>query len=252
MGIYITGDKHLNFKKMLQKLKAIDLQPEDTLVILGDSGLNYLVDKDAHSERYIQSLQCKIEKNALEANLKAILGFVPTLFIIQGNHEARACDVDGYKQKIWNGGRVWFEEEHPNFLFAVDGNIYNIDGESCLVIGGAYSVDKFYRLKMGYRWFPEEQPDKATKKYVLDQIEKVKEVDIVFSHTVPARYIPTETFLPGVDQSTVDNSTEEFLDIVATRLKYKYWFAGHYHTEKIIRSKESIFWIVYEKILYEK
>ena len=32
-----------------------------------------------------------------------------------------------------------------------------------LVIGGAYSIDKDYRLTMGYKWFPDEQPTKELK-----------------------------------------------------------------------------------------
>lgn len=31
-----------------------------------------------------------------------------------------------------------------------------------IVIGGAYSVDKFYRLSKGYNWFEDEQPSDST------------------------------------------------------------------------------------------
>ncbi len=34
------------------------------------------------------------------------------------------------------------------------------------------------------------------------------QVDIVLSHTCPLRYEPTEVFLPFIDQSKVDKSTE--------------------------------------------
>ena len=40
------------------------------------------------------------------------------------------------------------------------GEIYNINGKSILVIGGAYSVDKEYRLLKGWSWFKDEQPNK--------------------------------------------------------------------------------------------
>lgn len=52
-----------------------------------------------------------------------------------------------YKLQEWNGGKVWVEEAYPNILFAKDGEIYDIAGMKTIVIGGAYSVDKFYRLK---------------------------------------------------------------------------------------------------------
>ena len=41
-------------------------------------------------------------------------------------------------------------------------------------------------------------------------------------------------FLSGVDQSSVDKSTEEWLDTIERRLQYKQWYCGHYHTEKAI------------------
>ena len=52
-----------------------------------------------------------------------------------------------YKLQEWNGGKVWVEEAYPNILFAKDGEIYDIAGMKTIVIGGAYRVDKFYRLK---------------------------------------------------------------------------------------------------------
>ena len=39
-------------------------------------------------------------------------------------------------------------------------------------------------------------------------------------------------FIPGVDQSKVDTSTEEFLDKIESKLNYKIWYCGHYHTDK--------------------
>ncbi len=70
-------------------------------------------------------------------------------------------------------------------------------------------------------------------------IEKVLDnrhwqVDAVLTHTVPLKYEPTEVFLPMIDQSQVDKSTEAWLDSIEDRLTYKHWYAGHYHTEKEI------------------
>ena len=47
---------------------------------------------------------------------------------------------------------MFFEEEYPNMFFAKDGEIYNINNKKTMVIGGAYSVDKYYRLGRGYSW----------------------------------------------------------------------------------------------------
>ena len=59
-------------------------------------------------------------------------------------------------------------------------------------------------------------------------------IDVVLSHTCPLRYEPTEVFLSMVDQSSVDKSTEQWLDTIESRLHYERWYCGHYHTGKEI------------------
>ena len=122
-----------------------------------------------------------------------------------------------------------------HLLFAVDGEVYDLGGHQTIVIGGAYSVDKYYRLANGWNWWPDEQPSPEMKK----GIEKVLDyrgwkVDAVLSHTVPLKYEPVEVFMSCIDQSKVDKSTETWLDSIEDRLTYRHWYAGHYHTEKSI------------------
>ena len=101
------------------------------------------------------------------------------------------------------------------------------------MIGGAYSVDKFYRLRHNYPWWSDEQPSEEIKAYVEQQI-KNNPVDIVFSHTCPHRYEPVEAFLSNIDQRTIDKSTELWLDKVEALLSYKRWYCGHWHINKLI------------------
>lgn len=69
----------------------------------------------------------------------------------------------------------------------------------------------------------------------------IKKVDIVLTHTCPYKYIPREMFLPNIDQTTVDNSTEVFLDEIEEKLNYQKWYCGHYHTDKNIDSIRFMF-----------
>jgi hypothetical protein len=46
--------------------------------------------------------------------------------------------------------------------------------------------------------------------------------------------IVLKSFVPGLDQSMVDHSTEEWLDKIEDRLNYKDWFCGHWHIDKRI------------------
>ena len=52
-------------------------------------------------------------------------------------------------------------------------------------------------------------------------------IDIILSHTCPYKYLPREMFLAEIDQSTVDYTTEYFLDEIEDKTDYKLWYCGH-------------------------
>lgn len=187
--------------------------------------------------------------SAKSQNLQGFLGFFIAKFTIHGNHEQRPQNISTYKEKEWNGGIVWYEDEYPNLLFAKDGDIYQIEKYRYLVLGGAYSVDKFYRLSKGYGWWEDEQPSDEIKSRVRANLASLK-ADIILSHTCPLRYIPTEMFLPFIDQSTVDQSTEEWLGEIEAVIDYKAWFCGHWHIDKRIDKMHFLFngWESVERI----
>ena len=148
----------------------------------------------------------------------------------------------GYQRSEYHGGAVWVEPQFPNIVFAIDGEVYDFCGHSCLVIGGAYSVDKWYRLARGFHWWPDEQPSEEIRRKVETVLEqRIWQVDVVLSHTCPLKYEPREVFLKGLDQSTVDKSTEEWLGKIESRLRYQRWYCGHYHTEKRVDSLQFMF-----------
>lgn len=213
--IYYTGDIHGMPWNIISFCKKVKTTKDDTIVILGDVGANYYGDS--------RDIECKRQLSKVN----------PTVLCIHGNHEMRPSSIPTYKTKEWNGGTVWFEETYPNLLFAKDGEIFDIEGIRHLVIGGAYSVDKYYRLARGYGWWADEQPSDEIKAYVEQQITN-KDFDVILSHTCPLKYEPIEMFLTMIDQSTVDKSTEIWLDSIEERVKYKAWFCGHWHTNKRI------------------
>ena len=215
--IYITGDTHGDFKRIASFCDFTKSSKEDILVILGDAGINYF-------------------NNKAEYERKIILNKLPvTLFCIHGNHEMRPESIDSYKEIKWNGGTVYAQAEFPSILFAKDGEIYELDGKRCIAAGGAYSVDKFYRLVNNWSWFADEQPSDEIKKRVEERLDAENwQVDIVFSHTCPFKYIPREAFTMGINQYSVDNSTEIWLDDIENKLSYKQWYCGHYHINKTI------------------
>lgn len=216
--IYYMGDIHGDVFHVVDAVARYEITDKDVIVILGDVGMNYYGNNhgDKHRKKKLNKLGIPV-------------------FCIHGNHEMRPETISTYREETWHGGIVYVEDDFPDLLFAKDGEVYDLDGQKTLVVGGAYSVDKWYRLRMDMNWFPDEQPSAEIKARVEQKLEKLKwTVDMVLSHTCPERYIPREAFLSGIDQSTVDNSTEEWLGVIEEKLDYKAWLCGHWHINKRI------------------
>lgn len=132
--IYFTGDIHGVVDGVVNFVNKVHPSTDDVIVLLGDVGANYYRD----------------QRDNL---LKALLNDLGTVFLcIHGNHERRPTTIPGYVETEWHGGRAWVQPEYPNLIFAKDGEIYTLNGLRYLVIGGAYSVDKYYRLSRGWGW----------------------------------------------------------------------------------------------------
>lgn len=216
--IYITGDTHRNFSR----LYGLEVSSDDMLIILGDSGINYcLNEEELKYKDYLTKFKIK-------------------LFCIRGNHEERPENINTYKEVDMFGGKVFVEEDFPNLIFAKDGEVYDIDGKSIFVIGGAYSVDKNYRIMYDHKWFKDEQLITKKMNDILAKV-KGKHFDIVLTHTCPYKYEPREVFMSGIDQSKVDKSMEHFLDEIEENIDYDKWYCGHYHTEKQVDKLEFMF-----------
>lgn len=219
--IFVTGDTHGEFNRVIWFCeKHPFLTKDDIVIILGDAGLNYY-----------GGLKDSIKKN--------MLAKCPCTFVcIHGNHEERPCNVPTYKKVYVEtlGCECWVEDDFPNILFPDDG-LMTIDGLTFLVLGGAYSVDKWVRLTYGWNWFPSEQMTDETMDRIRELVKKTNKFDYVLSHTCPLKFEPSHLFLRGVDQSKVDKRMERFLDEIEESITYDHWLFGHYHSDEMINDK---------------
>ena len=227
--VFMHGDCHADFTWLKYFCKENKTTPNDLMIILGDAGINYW-------------------SSTKDYDLKEYLAVLPiTLLCIHGNHEERPCNIFSYREMEIFEGTVYLEDDFPNILFAKDGENYHIKNHRYLILGGAYSIDKYYRLTYGHRWYESEQPNQEIKNYVSNQLVKYNhEFDIVLSHTAPLKYEPVEMFLEGIDQSKVDKSTEEWLDDIENQIHYNKWYFGHYHGDSVRTNKVSM---LYRKII---
>lgn len=216
--IFVRGDTHGVFDFLPYFCQDNQTDRSDILVILGDAGILYW---GANSAR--------------EQSLKQYISEQPiTLFCVRGNHEDRPSDraeLTYIGSKSTLGDAYYVDPNYSNILYAVDGGEYSIYGKRILTIGGAYSVDKYYRLSIGYKWVQNEELSKDERAEIFNKV-KGNRYDLVFTHTCPSLYMPTDLFLPSIDQDTVSKDMERFLSEVQNNIKFSHWYFGHYHADR--------------------
>lgn len=233
MNYYLTGDCHGQIDRLINfatRLESNQENPSNTaVIILGDTGLNYYGDSsDIKRKKKLQLLDI-------------------TFYLVRGNHEMRPerlADIQKvYDEEVENF--VYIEPQLNHIKYLIDGNCYQIGQSRALVLGGAYSVDKYYRLMRGQvspnasyeekariGWFEDEQLTELERNDIYCKWQG-KTVDIILSHTCPISIEPTDLFLASVNQSTVDKSMEKFLEKIKQDVNWSYWFFGHYHQDRI-------------------
>ena len=177
----ITGDTHGKVERRLYQIACSmeNLNPVETaVIILGDAGLNYYLNRTDRKEKE----RC------------ATYGF--RIYCVRGNHEQRPQNVADMMlvDDTDVGGKVYIEEAFPLIRYLMDGGEYTIAEKSVLVIGGAYSVDKYYRLERatGHSftgWFEDEQLNEKERAAILASVSG-KHYDLVLTHTAPIAWEP--------------------------------------------------------------
>lgn len=221
--VFFIADPHGDFKvfrDLYQRNKDLFDEIENiTVVILGDAGFNFFL--TGNRDKYLKE---KLKKYPF------------TYFVIRGNHEWRPTQMIKRDPEKWHteeyfDNTVYVENDYPYIKYALDEvSIYNIEGNKTLIVPGAYSVDKFYRIARHWTWNEKEQLDEKERAAGLDLIKENNfKFDIILSHTTDLDCEPIDLFLPSVDQSQVDKTMEKYLWTIKEKCKYKLHIWGHYH-----------------------
>ena len=219
---------------------------ETAIIILGDAGFNF----------YLSQTDDKLKKEVND------LGY--TIYCLRGNHEARPQDIpemlEVFDPEV--NGYVYLQNSYPYIRYFKDYGIYNINGYNVGIIGGAYSVDKWYRLSCcGIKdefdsnyfnskrtgWFYNEQLS-SEEMNAASNLFLNKDFDFIMSHTCPYSWRPVDMFLPQVDQSTVDSSMELWLDKLKDKCEWNIWIWGHYHNDRLERPHCEMFFNAIEEL----
>ena len=246
---FVTGDCHRDFSRFSLTKDDTNFKNDNSaaVIILGDAGINYLMDsRDSDF------------KNSIVNKYKCYF------YCVRGNHEARPQDISGmklvYDENV--NGDIYMQDEWPTIRYFKDWGIYTISNYKVAVIGGAYSVDKWYRLnRVGITsvidpqylnpkisgWFPNEQLNSNEMTDAMIELENGK-YDFIFTHTCPIEWEPTDLFLNSISQDKVDKSMEHFLTGVRKSIDWDVWCFGHYHGDRLERPFVEMYYKYIENI----
>ena len=226
------GDVKARVKNIMYQVCNAALKPEELgIIILGDAGLNFWLDGSDKRRKY------------------QINNLGPHIYCLRGNHEERPENISTMEFCIdeETASPVYIEKEFPNIKYLVDGEYYWFGKYCCLALGGAYSVDKHWRLQNGHKWFKDEQLSQKEMDNIWKRI-KHDSYDFIFSHTCPYSFRPTDLFLNFIDQNTVDTSMERWLEQVKDTVDWGVWCFGHYHADRVERPYVEQFYTSWEDI----
>ena len=204
----------------------------DVVVCLGDLGGVWYHDyhiNEKHRRRENFFLESQLRKRYL-------------WLAVDGNHEnfARLFGGEFHLVDLF-GGKAYKIREHVYYLKR--GEVFSIEGETFLALGGAMSHDKdplpasgpyskvWPGRTEGIDWWPQEIPSCDYFENAYRNLDKVDwKVDHVLTHTCPV----SQRLLFG-GQGRPQDPTETMLQGLWDKgLEFKTWHFGHFHAEKRI------------------
>lgn len=226
--MFVTGDTHGEKDRFYYDGFAFNrlLDKGDYLFVCGDFG--YVFTGSSQEEKYLDKL-CK-EKPF-------------TICWVDGNHE-NFSKLYSYPEEIWCGGKVHVirrdEDGNPKIIHLMRGQVFDIAGTRIFTFGGAYSIDKIFRVE-GKSWWKEEMPSEEEKAEGAANLERYdKTVDIILTHTAPKETLERFRYF-NLEEAGLNN----YLEYVRETTKYSKWYFGHLHDdEELWRNQYAVYFDV--------
>lgn len=230
MRVFVCGDTHgdMDIDKIDSNNKfwrpiEKGLNPNDFLIILGDSGINWSNDLENKSDYLVKEFYRRKKYAILD---------------VLGNHHnydrlLQQTPIDFY------GGKAYHITE--NIYALRRGDVFDFDGIKIFSMGGGYSIDKNYRVEH-WSWWEEEMPCKEEYDRALFNLEQNNwKVDYVLTHTCSNKafnklYKSETSYKDGIEEKPL----RDFFDILEDRLIFKKWYFGHFHMDKEVDSKHTV------------
>jgi hypothetical protein len=229
MSILFSGDFHNNARSelmiiekdfLIKQYSQIWFDEITYHIILGDGGFLWSGKKERNARNY----------EALSMRPFPIL-------CVYGNHDPALGRVDLTEADIGIGEKVVVvNKEKPFIAYLKRGKVYHIENKKILVLGGALSIDKGFRIS-GSSWWEQEYWSKQEKNDILTLLEKDNSFDYVLAHTGPNR-INFKLFGQDVDNKKFTDKVAFLNEQIDQKIICKQWLCGHFHQNKYYFDKE--------------
>lgn len=210
--IYLTGDTHIPIDTLKLNNEYFPVQStmskNDYLIVCGDFGGVW--DRSKERENILNDLA---NKNF-------------TILFVDGNHENFDI-LDKMPVSQWHGGKVHFIRD--TIIHLMRGQVFEIDGLKFFTMGGGNSLDKAYRIPHR-SWWKQEMPSDVEFQTGLENLKlHNNQVDYIITHTAP-----TDIVIQIRPVASDELPLNEYLMDIKNNVKFKKWFFGHFHENRII------------------
>lgn len=113
------------------------------------------------------------------------------------------------------------------------GNVYTIDGKTFFVFGGCKSSPKWKEMGL---WYDGEEPTDEEINLALFNLE-------AYHYNVD--YILTHKYEQTPPRGTVCPKLQKLTELIDAKVKFKKWYAGHWHTAGAIDEDHIL---IYDKL----
>ena len=217
--IYVTGDVHADLGRFKGKA-AKKLKKGDTLIVCGDFG--FVWDGSKKEQRVLKWLGKRRY----------------SVLFVEGTHDNLDL-LAGYPVVDFCGGKA--RQISGKCHQVPGGEINPIERDEVFTFGGGESSDSDARVP-GASWWPGELPDPEELAHARKNLAaRGNVVDYIITHSASN----TVNGFLNMDRDHV-NQLEAFLDEVSQTVRYKHWFFGSIHLDKVI---PPMYHAVYQEIL---
>jgi hypothetical protein len=212
---FIKGDIHGSLTEIIDFIHKFNLQPEDNIIVLGDFGV-FFENNDAINQE---------KKDYYEMNCNGV-----HLYWIDGNHE----NFDVINSWNCNNKDIYDNSNHIHYLprgfqtfIEIDCGDH-IENRKALFIGGADSVDTWWRTEHETWW--------ADETITEDDIKDIKgSFYYIFSHCGPRSVVENNKgflyTLSNINENNNIHKSEDNLEKLKNNIIFNQWWFGHYHTD---------------------